>query len=395
MFSACIVFLLFGLPAYCSIFDSSYLGNSFSLSSEDSLSELEGEYTRLLAQKKHPLGLYFVGAYENDFNNGEDRYWYGIEWRFFDEGYFEFKKMYSRSMLEARLQFLQLKRDHFYRKLSLLRQHIHFVENYVLWRKYKAKQQLLEQILKRRSELLSLGLVTQQELEDIKQELILIQKALSQISQFPMERLSEDEIHFLNRVENLKLRPFKLLFEEATSNSLDLTIQDVFKERANFLPSWKDNLDVKVYALQREEFYGPNRWMVGVRCSVPLFIDKTRSKLVSLQSEIYEREKSFISKKLERELRLRLARFEHQRLSLVEDLIRLSSLEKELSSIEKEIHRYAGYADYEPYRKKELLEQKILDLKFDILQDRLKVYLSIVDVLSYYGALDYKSLFVQ
>lgn len=374
-------------------FDKSWQGDFQIPKTEEEWARLEKEYLNLLRSKRLDFGFYGVGTYENDFRNGEDRYWYGVEWRLFDEGYYQARREKAKKILETRLQFLQLQRDHFFRRLLLRKQHIYFVENLLLLRRAEEKRRLLKKILVRREKALAEGFATRLEVERLRLRLDSLSDEIQVLERFHREKLGSEEIAFLNSLEKRRLRPLEVLYLEALKNSLDLRIQEVFVSRAEFYPSWKDDLDLRFYLLAREEFSGRDRWLIGVKLEVPLYFDRERSRIVSAQKTIYESEKRLIREKIKRELALRTARFERAISQLKRAIKEYSFLKLSLQTAEEKSRYPIQNLETEPKREVERIRVELLEARYEVLSARLKAYLAALEVLAVYGDEDLERLF--
>ena len=383
------VFLLFvyvsGSLANSLYFDDSWTGN---VTMEDTRSKLEAyekEYMGALAAQRPDLGFYLVGSYEKDFESGENKYTYGLEWRLFDEGWWQSRRERMKKVLETKLEFLQLKRDRFYERIVLMRQHVHFVHNLLLLKRAREKRKTISGILSRREKALKGGFSTKLEIERLKMKLSLTEDELNQLETFPMEKLTREEAELLNRIEYATVRPIPELVEQVYQSKPDFKIQDVMAERADFFPSWTDDLDVTLFLLRRNEFYERQRWCYGVKVAIPLYYNHKRSKVVELQKLLYVDRKSVMKMKLKRELELRVSRLKRAQWELERSkkLYRLTSLElrEALAKAKSPIQNLKT----EPMRDAERLKIQLVDAAFAVLDARLKCYMYLIDLMEVTG----------
>ena len=373
-------------------FDNSWTGNVTLEDTKSKLESYEKEYMSALSSQRPDLGFYLVGSYEKDFESGENKYTYGLEWRLFDEGWWQSRRERMKKVLETKLEFLQLKRDRFYESIVLLRQHVHFVHNFLLLKRAREKRKVVSRIIRRRQKALKGGFATRLDLQRLKVKLSLTEDEIKQLKTAPMERLTKDEMKLLNKIEYATVRPVSELVEEIYQSKPDFKIQDVMAKRADFFPSWTDDLDVTLFLLRRNEFYERQRWTYGVKVAIPLYYNHKRDKVVELQKLLYIDRKRVMKEKLERELKLRVSRFERAKWELERSkkLYRLTKLELEeaLAKAKSPIQNLKT----EPLRDVERLKIQLVDAAFAVLDARLRCYMYLIDLMEISGFTDPQKL---
>lgn len=360
-----------------------------------SVAEEEERLLSLLKDQRPDLGFYFVTTYDEDFENGENRYWYGLEWRLFDEGYYQAKREKAKKVLETRLELLQLKRDAFFRRLTLKRQHLHFVENLLLWRRSKDLKGLLEKIVRRREKALKAGFETRETFLRLKTRLEKLCQEEALLERLPREGLLPEERRLLNRLEKLSVKPLEALFSTAQARSFDLKILDLFVARAEFFPSWKDDVDLRLYLMARDEFYGTSRVVAGVKLALPLYLNRKRDEIVSLEKSRYESEKRIVRQKLKREIMLRRGRLEMALLKLRETLKDYALAEEELFLARQKLASPIQKLDKNPLNEVEIKGIALREAFYQVLAARIKAYFRVLELLSVIGEDDPTILFQE
>ena len=382
------------LSAFCNavVFPLDWKGK-FSLNGTEVKLKFYGErYLSLLDSQKPDWGFYFVTGYEKDFDTGENKYTYGLEWRLFDEGMWQSKRERMKKILQTKLEFLQLKRGSLKRKLVLMRQHIHFVHNRLLLQKERERLGLLRGILKRREGALRAGFTTKVDVERIGHKLLTAQRIVSVLEKAPQEKLGEDEWKLLNSIEYAPLKAHSELVELAKRNKPEFKIQDILAERAEFFPSWTDDLDVTLYMLRKNEFYPRDRWVYGIRVALPLYYNSKRKKIVEVQKLLYKDQKHLLERQVEREIELRMSRFKLAQIKVLEAEEEYKLLQSELKAAEEKAKAPIQNLKKEPFSMVETLRLKLLDAKYKVLESRLKAYMYLLDLLEVCGVADPKSV---
>lgn len=392
------IFLLSLLFVFCSlckavvVFNSDWKGKVSPLDTKNMLRYYKEKYLSFLNSQKPDLGFYFITTYEKDFESGENRYLYGIEWRLFDEGLWQSKREKMKKILQTKLEFLQLRREDLNRRIVLTRQHIHFVHNRLLLQKAKNKVKLLKKILKRRIEALKAGFTTKADVEHLRLKLERAKRMVNVLEDAPKEKLSNYEWELLNCIEFTPLMSKKDLLKIAVRHRPEIRIQDVFADRAEFFPSWTDDLDVTLYVVRKNEFYPRDRWVYGARVAVPLYYNRKRGKIVEIQRLLYMEHKRLIKAQIKREIELRLYRFKMAQLKVLEAEKEYEMIKQELKDTEEKVKAPIQNLEKEPLRILEDLQIRLLDAMYSVLENRLRAYMYLVDILETCGVLDPKAI---
>ena len=372
------------------VFTPDWKGQVSLNATESKLKYYKEKYLSLLNSQRPDWGFYFITRYEKDFETGENKYLYGLEWRLFDEGMWQSKREKMKKILQTKLEFLQLKRGDLGRRIALMRQHIHFVHNRLLFQRAKDRVKLLSRILKRRKAALKAGFATKTDIERLQLKLEMARKMVDLLKEAPKEKLGEDEWRLLNHIEYAPLKKRKELLEIAKKNRSEFKIQNVFADRAKFYPSWTDDLDVTLYVVKKNEFYPRDRWVYGVKVAVPLYYNSKRKKIVDVQRLLYMEQKRLIEGQIDREIELRLFRFKMAQTKVLEAEEEYKLIERELKATEEKAKAPIQNLEKEPLRVLETLQLKLLDAKYKVLENRLRAYMYLVELLETCGVLDPK-----
>jgi len=369
--------LSFEIKAGCTnvMFDESWLSpsqkNSHKMSQD--IEKFEKDYLSLLKHYGTSRGLYAIGSYSSDLENTENRYIYGLEWRMFNEGYHQSHREERKKALQTRLEFLQLKRDSYLRELDEELYRISTLKMRLTCLKAKKKTILLDKIISRRKAALEEGFAISMEMANLERQYIIAKENRLVCEDLEPLLMDKETWWIANHIETLKLRPFSKLLDEAQRESTDLKIQTNFIARSETFPNWLDDLDVRLYAVDKNEFYDRDRQEIGVRVAIPLYLNKNRRKIVELQKEIYLQQKRDITERLSQRLRRLINLYNFQIFKLKSYLIELKLLfEQENTALTKEEYAIQKL-ETEPKRERELLELKILDKRYQILSTRLEV----------------------
>ena len=266
------------------------------------IGDVEEDYLDKLQRRRSSYGLYAVGGYNNDYRNSEDRYDAGLKWKLFNDGYFEAVRDDEKKILEARLEFYQLRRDMNERQLADYLFQLFQVDNQLNVQLFQEKRDALAALLQKRSEQLKHGYTTELDVLDIQHRLRNAESSLSFYSGRSRSGIPTQHMANLNRLDSVELKPLPELIEMAENNSYELKIQDNFMERADYLPGWRDDLSVDVSAEYTNEYDGEERSVIGFEVELPLTFDLGASSLIKTQKRIYKYQQQAVAYRLQQKL---------------------------------------------------------------------------------------------
>ncbi len=359
------------------------------------LNTVEKQYIDLLNEGSSATGLYATGEYDNDFRNGEDKYYGRLELRLFNDGYFEERRKENKKILQTRLELLQVNRDMNARALEDELYSLYTMENMVHALHSHARMQILTKIVPKRSAAEENGYTTTTDILEIRHALKTAEREYEFYSSREHNKLSPELAAVLNTIENAQLKDTATLESLSKKNSQTMAIQDVFLKRAKQFPTWSDNLAVDLFAGRRKEFFETERNYAGIKLEVPLYWDDRKDDLVNLQQRIYRFQKEGVAKRIHQNLDKLDAYFSFYQQKIKASIDTLSLLSREQQAAEKEINNPVQRNGDDPHRLLHTLELKIIDTRFGALQYRLKEYELILKIMALTGIKDIREVFVS
>lgn len=346
------------------------------------IKEIEEDYLEELEANRSSYGVYAVGKYDYDVKNNESRHEIGLEWRLFNDGYFEAVREDSKKVLQAQLEFYQMRRDMIERLLEDDLYELSTIENSVQARHYHDKQKVLEEVLETRTRQAHHGFTTRLDVLSIHRQLAETNQNLNYFESSKHGELSNDLIALLNDLEAIELKSKQELATLASDNSYNLKIQDNFTERSTFFPAWSDEVAVNLTADHRREFYGTERQVIGLEVEMPLTLDLERDSLVKAQKRIYRYQKEAVQRRLQQQLEQLCSFFNYQqnRLKTQQKRIVLELKQIKENTIKEQYVIQA--LDQDPSRILDQLTITLIDSRYDALATRLKIYQIILKVMA-------------
>jgi len=348
----------------------------------DDITALEKDYNEALDKDHVSIGLYGVGAFDNDIQDDENRYRLRLEWRLFNDGYFESLQQDQKKILQTKLEFYQLRRDMIERSLEDVLFRLFTVENLVNYLHFKEKFSKLDKLLTRRTRQREQGFTTETDLLNIKRQLRETKANLELYEKSEKGFLGQDELNLLNNLEKINLKDKELLLSQAQKNSLDIKIQDNFIDRSKFYPSWLDDLGINLYVSQQNEYDAKERNVMGIEVEIPLDPGHNKDEIIGIQQQIYRNQKEAIEVRLKQKLDKLFSFFFFQKMQLRNlcEEVSFSLVQKQIAA-QKRMHTIQNL-DTDPDRDLELTEIKLLDLRNDILLSRLRLYEMVLKIMT-------------
>jgi hypothetical protein len=343
---------------------------------------LEQDYLKKLEANRSSYGLFARGAYNRDILNFETRQSAGLEWRIFNDGYFEAVRRDSQKILQTQLEFYQLREDMIARKLDEDLDQLATIENQVNLAYAEEKATALAALHTKRSRQLQYGYTTALDLLNIDRQLSAARLSAAYYRGTARNGVSGEQRDLLNDLERIGLKSDEELSQLAEANSNQLKIQDNFIARSDFFPSWTEAIAVNLGAGYTHEYYGRDRSALGIEIEIPLTFNPGRDALVDTQKRIYRYQKEAVTRRLRHQVEKHRSFFRFQQQRLLAQLDNLSlllamrkdNLRKEQGSLQK-------FED-DPARNLELLEVTLIDARYEALLTRLKLYEMVLKLLS-------------
>lgn len=344
----------------------------------EEIGKLESEYLDRLADTRSSYGLFAVGSYNHDTLNTETRYVAGLEWRIFNDGYFEAVRRDSQKILQTQLEFYQMRQDMMARRLDEDLFNLNAVENRVNLAYHQEKAAILETVVEKRRRQLEQGYTTRLDVFNLERQLREASHDAAYYRGTKLAGIDSKQRELLNDLENIRLKPADYLKGLAESHSYQLKIQDNFIARSDSFPTWIDNFSVNLEAGYTHEYYDRDRNTVGIEIEMPLSFNTDRASLVATQKRIYRYQQEAVARRLHQQVDSLSSfyNFQRQRLLAQQDAL-LMLLEMRQDNQRKEEHSLQKFED-DPARNLELLEVQLIDARYEALLTRLKLYESIL-----------------
>ena len=359
------------------------------------LAEVEKQYVDLLDEGSSATGLYATGEYDNDYRNGEDKYYGQLELRLFNDGYFEERRKEEKKILQTRLELLQVNRDMDDRALEDELYSLYTMENLLHALHSHARMQVLTKIMPKRSAARKSGYTTATDILELRHALETARREYEFYSGRKRNKLSPELAAVLNSIESAQLKDSGTLEEISKKNSKTMAIQDIFQQRAKQFPAWSDNLAVDLFAGRRKEFFETERNYVGIKLEIPLYWDDRKDDLIDLQQRIYRFQKEGVAKRIHQNLDKLSAYFSFYQQKIRSSIDTLSLLTAKQEAAKTEINNPVQRDGDDPGRMLHTLELKIIDTRFEALQYRLKEYELILKLMALTGIKDIRELFLS
>jgi len=342
------------------------------------IDKLENEYLDRLADTRSSYGLFGVGSYSHDTLNTETRYVAGLEWRIFNDGYFEAVRRDSQKILQTQLEFYQMRQDMIARRLDEDLFNLTAVENRVNLAHNQEKAAILEKLVEKRRRQLEQGYTTRLDVFNLERQLREADDNAAYYRGTKLAGVDSKQRELLNDLENIRLKPVDHLKGLAEAHSSQLKIQDNFIARSDSFPTWIDDFSINLEAGYTHEYYDRDRNTVGVEIEMPLSFNTDRASLVATQKRIYRYQQEAVARRLHQQVESLSSfyNFQQQRLLAQQDAL-LMVLEMRQDNQRKEERSLQKFED-DPARNLELLEVQLIDARFEALLTRLKLYESIL-----------------
>jgi len=271
------------------------------------------KYLKELDKQGSFKGLYIRGQWENDQDSGESQDALALEWELFDEGWRESKQLLDKKKLETQLQFFQMLKDMHEHRLNERLYYQSGIENSVRLHLAKTRLIKLSSLLKRYKQRRDNGYVTEAETQQLEYQVDRTKMEINQYSNMQQEGMSVFQFDLLNTIEHVSTVDQPSLLKLGIQQSIDIKIQDIFIQRAEFFPAWTDDLSVRLYMGNRR-LYGDQRRdnLIGARVRFPLDLNLKRRKLIKIEQNAYRDQKSALTLRLEQKIVRLLDQFRFQ-----------------------------------------------------------------------------------
>lgn len=227
----------------------------------------------------------------------------GVEWELFQDGLYESYRRLDRTRREAQIDLIQLLRDAQTRALDQRVYRLHASRNLVRFRSSQQRTVILDGVAARAAQALSEMLITVDEAAAWEARRAQAVDEAEIYASFDQARLPATELALANRVEHVEPQSHVWLTERAQAVSYDLELLHLLADQSHDLPTWLDNLEVRLFAEHQFEKEYADDDVLGLRVRVPIDFDLDRSNVARLQGQHYARQEKAARERLAERVR--------------------------------------------------------------------------------------------
>ena len=348
------------------------------------------EYLEMKGNQKPFLGFYARVDSEKDLEFYDYEYDLKLQWSLFRDGLYESKKTLKKERLQNALQILQLNNNIKDFRLNGSLDDISNISEYISSLNFFELADTLEEIIKRRSAQLKDGYITKDDLEQTKfrYNQALLNSGLYNLE--PPDLMDVQIFNILNRIEFCQLINLDSLLKQTKETSIDLKIQENLIKRAELSKSWADDLTVDLYVQHRRNQADATENNIGVQFEIPIHYYKDRGKIIRKEQELYRHQMSIIEIRSKKQLNKLSKMFYFQQKKI---LVKLLEYEKIANNIRTKMERakdMSDVLDYTPERAIDLMVTEKINVKYEIMGIRIKIYEVIAKIVSTAGLENFK-----
>lgn len=355
-------------------------------SADDFLPEmdrLEARADRYLAglDEQSPFwGVYFRSVAIQDVDSGDTDMSYRLEWDLFKNGRFERKKELEKNHHQKALQILQMLNDVNQHHLNQQLDGIEFLAQAVQYHQAEELAALLADMLRRRRVQLNKRYITQDDFDHIRfkyRQAELKKKLYATRRQAVLEASLYD---LLNRVELADLIALDRAQQVAVEHAYPLKIQQNLIERVQYADSWTDNLSLILYLEKHDNFNDIRRSNVGFEVKIPIHWDTQREGLIDQEKRLYENQAAVLAQRIKTNLEKLYDFFAFQQARIQILLLELEKNAQREAHDQARAERSLEDLDYTPERSLDQIHMEQIDLRYEVIQTRLKLYEILVKI---------------
>ena len=344
---------------------------------------IEADADRYLAdlEEQRPFrGIYFLSRAARDADSRDTDYNYRLEWDLFKHGRYERKKELEKKRNQNELQTLQMLNDVNQHRLNQQLDGIEFLSQAVQYHQAEEQATLLAGILRRRRVQLEKGYITRDDFDSIRlkyRQAEMKKKLYSSVRKAALEASLYD---LLNCVEFADLIALNQAQKAAVEQAYPLKIQQNLAERAQYTRSWVDDLSVNLYVEQSNEFNDIQRNNTGFEVKIPIDWDSRREHLIDQEKGLYEKQTAILISRIKTNLQKLYDFFAFQQMNIQMLLLELEKSAKKKTYEQKRAERALEDLDDTPERTLDQICVEEIDLRYEVVQARLKLYEILVKI---------------
>lgn len=338
------------------------------------LLERQPRYLELLDGEKGFNGLYLRLEETRGLDRESNRLRYGLDWELFSNGRYEAAKRQRRKRLNSLVQYWQLYADMWERLLDERLFQVQALRERLERAWLSERRELLARQLKVADAELAGGFMLKEEHELYRQRLQTTDFRLQALGAGSVIAMPQVWRRILNRVEEWKLPTVEDLLAKAVVKHPGLKLQELFRERANFHPEWRDDLEARLYVQgEQTDRFGNDGWQVGVRVRLPLDRPQHREETIDLEQGNYRLQAAGLRARLRQRLAALGAQFQRHQAILKGQLYQRRQLEQETRRTRQHADRAIASLRHSPGHRLRELERERLDLAHQVLLERLQL----------------------
>ena len=353
---------------------------------DGSLPEMAGisaganRYLADLDEQRPFWGLYFRSDAARDMESGDTDLRYRLEWDLFKHGRYERKKELERKCHQNELQTLQMLSDVNQHHLNQQLDGIEFLARAVQYHHAEELAALLADILRRRRVQLDNGYITRDDFDHIRFK---YRQAELKKKLYATRRRAavEDSLHdLLNCAEFAGLIVLDHAQKTAIEKAYPLKIQQNLAERAQFARSWADDLSLDLYIEQHDDYNDNLRNNVGFEVKIPIHWGTRRGRLINQEKRLYEKQAAVLTQRIRTHLEKLYDFFAFQQVRIRILLLELEKSAQRKAYEQARAERALEDLDYTPERTLDQIRMEEIDLRYEAIQTRLKLYEILVKI---------------
>jgi outer membrane protein TolC len=191
----------------------------------------------------------------------------------------------------------------------------------------------------------------------------------------------EASLHdLLNCVEFAALIALDQAQQAAVEQAYALKIQQNLVKRVRFARSWVDDLSLNFYVEQHNDFNDDSRSNVGVEVEIPIHWDTRRGPLIDQEKRLYEKQAAVLTRRIMTNLEKLYDFFSFQQVRIQMLLLELEKSAQRKAYEQMRAERALEDLDYTPERSLDQIRMEEIDLRYEAIQARLKVYEILVKI---------------
>ncbi|MEJ2154759.1 MAG: TolC family protein [Desulfobacteraceae bacterium] len=159
-----------------------------------------------------------------------------------------------------------------------------------------------------------------------------------------------------------------------------LKIQQNLVERAQYARSWTDDLSLNLYVEQRDDFNDTTRSNVGFEVKIPLHWDSKRGPLIDREKRLYQHQAAVLTRRIKTNLEKLYDFFTFQQTHIQMLLLELEKSAQRKTYEQIRARRALEDLDHTPERSLDQIRMEEIDLRYEAIQARLKLYEILVKI---------------